>query len=305
MGAKPASGFFRCRESWGESETPVADWIMQSVMVVFLGGPKENVRDELKRGLSPSDPPMTDEALKWLDLTAMTAIAAIVLAFPLWLKVLEFRRRFIRVQPSLRTSLDHDIPGPEAWLIAQIAPLLKELGFEIAANGHCPDIDFYFAWTQVLFLNRAVGDRASLIVKRNGASAWATIAFATEAPGESQVTTGLHYRLKGWAAPKPDNPPPDVKSLYAKHRQAVAERALSSDQRVLPEIGYEHQWLHERAAKIAKSAAEKQRMVQIGEFYRFSWRSCAWHVLKSMGQKFKLRRKARFETSSSRDLPLI
>lgn len=243
---------------------------------------------------STSDSPMTDQTLEWLDVIATTAGPVICVALLVWLnKTLEFRRRFIRVQPSLRTSLDHDIPGPEAWLIAQMAPVLKELGFEIAANGHCPDIDFYFAWTQVLFLNRAVGDRASLIVKRNGASAWATIAFATEAPGESQVTTGLHYRLKGWAAPKPDNPPPDVKALCAKHRQAVAQRAFSNDQRVLPEIGCEHQWLHERAAKIAKIAAEKQRMVQIGEFYRLSWRSCAWHALKWMGQKFKLRRKAK------------
>lgn len=262
--------------------------------VAILRGPQENVRDELQRGLSTSDPPMTDPALVWLIPIAMIAGAAICVALLVWLnKTFEFRRRFIRIQPSLRSSFDQDIPGPEAWLIAQMAPVLKELGFEIAANGHCPDIDFYFTWTQVLFLNRAVGDRASLIVKRNGASAWATIAFATEAPGESQVTTGLHYRLKGWAAPKPDNPPPDVKSLYAKHRQAVAERAFSSDLRVLPEIGKEHEWLHERAALVAKTSAKKHRMVQIGDFYRLSWRSGAWHALKSIGQKFKPRRKAK------------
>jgi len=243
---------------------------------------------------STSDSPMTDQTLEWLDVAATTAGPVICGALLVWIsKTLEFRRRFIRVRPSLRTSFDQDIPGPEAWLIAQMAPALKELGFEIAANGHCPDIDFYFAWTQVLFLNRAVGDRASLIVKRNGGSAWATIAFATEASGESQVTTDLHYRLKGWAAPKPDNPPHDVKAIYAKHRQAVAKRSFSSDQRVLPEIGHEHKWLHERAAKLAKNAAEKQRMVQIGEFYRLSWRSSAWHALKWMGQKFKMRRKAK------------
>jgi hypothetical protein len=217
----------------------------------------------------------------WLVSLAYIAEVAMGVVLVTWLKkTLEFRRRFIRVQPSLRSSFDQDIPGPEAWVIAQMVPALKELGFEVAANGHCPDIDYYFAWTQILFLNRAIGDRASLVVKRAGAKAIAMIAFATEAPGESQVTTALHYRLTGVAAPKPGTQPPDVKALYLKHRQAVTERALSSDQRVLPDIGCEHQWLHGRAAKVAKNAAEKQRMVQIGEFYRLSWRSSAWHALK-------------------------
>lgn len=165
---------------------------------------------------------MTDEALKWLDLTATTASTAIILAFPIWLKALEFRRRFIRVQPSLRTSFDQDIPGPESWLIAQMVPALKELGFEIGANGHCPEIELGAAWTQVLFLNRAVGDRASLIVKRTGPSAIATIAFATEAPGETQVTTSVSHRIFGYNAPLPDTPAPAVNALYLKHRQAVA-----------------------------------------------------------------------------------
>ncbi|HEX5241775.1 MAG TPA: hypothetical protein VFW23_00830 [Tepidisphaeraceae bacterium] len=237
---------------------------------------------------------MTDPALAWLIPIAMVAGAAICVALLAWLnKTVELRRQVICIHPSLRSSFDEDIPGPEAWLIAQLAPALKELGFEVAANGHCPDFDSRGAWTQVLFLNRAVGDRASLIVKRAGAIGGANIAFATEVPGESQVTTALHYKLSGHGSPRPDNPPPDVKALYLKHRQAVAQRAFSSDQRVLPEIGKEHEWLHERAAKVAKAAAEQFRMIEIGEFYRHSWRSSASHALKWMGQKLNpLRKKA-------------
>jgi|GEM_PF-6669265 len=229
----------------------------------------------------------------WLVFLAHIAEVAMGVVLVTWLKkTLEFRRRFIRVQPSLRTSFDQDIPGPEAWLIAQMVPALKELGFEIAANGHCPDIAIDGAWTQVLFLNRVVGDRASLIVRRTGFKGVATIAFATEAPGERQVTTPLYYRLSGRGAPKPDNPPPDVKALYLKHREAVTKRSFSSDQRVLPEIGHEHQWLHERAANVVRAEAEKFRLVQIGECYRLPWRSSGWHAAKWMGQKFKPRRKA-------------
>jgi len=233
---------------------------------------------------------LPDYRLVFLAYIAEVAMGVVLVT---WLKkTLEFRRRFICVQPSLRTSFDQDIPGPESWLIAQMAPALKELGFEIAANGHCPDIELGAAWTQVLFLNRAVGDRASLIVKRTGPSATATIAFATEAPGETQVTTSVYRKIFGYNAPPPDTSPTDVTALYVKHRQAVAERVFKTEQRVLPEIGKEHQWLHERAAKVAKAIAQKQGMVQIGEFYRLSWRSSAWYAAKWMGQKFKPRRKA-------------
>lgn len=222
----------------------------------------------------------------WLAFFAYIVGAAIFVALLVWInKTLELRRRFIRIQPSLRTSFDQDIPGPERWLLAHMAPALKELGFEIAANGHCPEIELGGAWTQVLFLNRVVGDRASLIVKRTGPSATATIAFATEAPGEPQVATGLHYRLTGRGIMPADHPPPDVNALYSKHRQAVAERAFSGDGRVLPEIGKEHEWLHERAAKVARHFAEQHGMVQMGEFYRVPWRSCAWQALKWLGQK--------------------
>lgn len=235
---------------------------------------------------------MTDSQAAWLALIAAIAGAAVTAAFRIWhKKALEFRRRFIRVQPSLRAPFDQDIPGPESLLIAQMVPALKELGFEIAANGHCPEIELGAAWTQVLFLNRAVGDRASLIVKRTSPSAIATIAFATEAPRETQVTSSFSHQIYGYNAPSPDTPPPAVKALYVKHRQAVVERAFLTEQRVLPEVGKEHQWLHERAALVAKTSAEKHGMVQIGECYRIPSRSCALSALKWIGQKFNPRRK--------------
>lgn len=56
-------------------------------------------------------------------------------------------------------------------------------------------------------------------------------------------------------------------------------------------MGKEHQWLHERAALAAKASAEKQGLVQVGEFYRIPWRSCALSALKGMGQKLNPRRK--------------
>src|SRR5438093_10745923 len=138
----------------------------------------------------------------------------ILLAFPIlalvlvaaavgvhWVRIAcRLRQRFrIPAAPTMTDTQAEHVPPELAAFVARVAPELERAGFTAAASVHAPELAHSFAWTQVLFLNRPRGDRASIMCLRRSSLAEAaesrgptiTLAFATELPDGRSVRTPM------------------------------------------------------------------------------------------------------------------
>ena len=171
-------------------------------------------------------------------------------------------------------------------------PALELLGFTIAANMHAPELASMLTWTQVLFIHRERGDRASVMYLRPTSVGWAgrshpTLAFATEWSDGRSVKTNLKQPSET-----------AVMELYECHCCDVeAQRGPATEMRgIVPEPGGEAQWLSERAGLIAGSIAKDSSYVldRDGVRYRPGWRRAFAGAWKLMWMK---RRKRGFHAS--------
>src|SRR5438094_383647 len=108
---------------------------------------------------------------------------------------------------------------------------------------HAPELASMLTWTQVLFIHRERGDRASVMYLRPTSVGWAgrshpTLAFATEWSDGRSVKTNLKQPSET-----------AVMELYECHCCDVeAQRGPATEMRgIVPEPGGEAQWLSERA----------------------------------------------------------
>jgi hypothetical protein len=208
----------------------------------------------------------------WLILLTLSGaliagLAVIVRFADRWLIVRRINR--IPQSPRLEPTRAEHIPAELAALLQSVVPQLERLGFAPAASVHAPDMAPLVTWTQVLFIHRQRGDRASLMWLRRALPERKHIrqpelAFATELPDGRSVKTGTR-------APLADDALDD---LYRHHRAEVKSQLGSDVRGVVPDAGTETAWLAERAAAIA---AEIARASHFGParrgYFRPSFRS--------------------------------
>ncbi len=164
----------------------------------------------------------------------------------------------IPAQPLLVPTAAEQVPPDMTEFLAQVVPALHELGFVAAASVHAPQMLATIAWTQVLFLRRDRGDRASVMLLRPPNANAAAIAavppaliFATELPDGRSVKTATQDAS---ATPTPLHD--RVATLYAQHRADVAKELGADAVGIAPAPGEEIPWLQARAGVIATAMAE-------------------------------------------------
>ena len=215
----------------------------------------------------------------------------------------------IPAQPILVPTAAEQIPADMADFLAQVVPALHELGFVAAASVHAPQMLASIAWTQVLFLRRDRGDRASILLLRSRmdpGEAKTRIApaliFATELGDGRSVKTATQDAS---ATPSPLHD--RVATLYAQHRADVASQLGDDAVGIAPEPGEEIPWLQARAGAIAGALAEKGGFLRAadGTSYRPPWPlaiRAAWRTIWSRGTR---RRQQGFEVTSSAAAPPV
>lgn len=200
-----------------------------------------------------------------IDLIAWLAVASMVTIGPILVSCVLFRWRVrIAARPILEsTREEHVLPFLRSFL-AHVAPALVAQGFTPAASVYAARFGTTLRWTQVLFLHRAAGDRASVLCIQEGRFCSVELIFAAEFSGGSTVTTPNR------AAALEDI---DVHRLYEDHRKRVAETSVPGATRVLPAPGEEHSWLSGKAAAVAASIADRHgfRRDHTGDSYVLKW----------------------------------
>ena len=196
------------------------------------------------------------------------------------------RQAWIAVCPELRRPAAEDLSPAVGALLAAAAKPLSEAGFAPAESAHAPRFSAHASWTQVLFLNRRTGERASVIGLHEAGIGYANLVLATEFAGGETVTTSL---CDEWAAVAPQAdvaaclPAVDVAGLCDRHRTEVtrvrSERPAVEGRAepVLPPPGGEFEWLQQRASRVAEDIAgslgyrRDRTPAAIGAVYRLSW----------------------------------
>jgi hypothetical protein len=207
----------------------------------------------------------------------------------------------IPAQPLLVPTAAEQIPPDMAEFLAEVVPALHELGFVAAASVHAPQLLAMVAWTQVLFLRRDRGDRASVLLLRPKTATERSIAatppaliFATELSDGRSVKTVTREPLPASGASSSPSPPLSlhdrVTTLYARHRADVEQQLGHDVIGLAPEIGEEIPWLQARAGAVAGNLAEHCGYVAAADrsAYRPPWRvviRVAWKTLWTRGAR--------------------
>ena len=202
----------------------------------------------------------------------LVAVVGIMLAF----HALRIRALYaIPAHPLLVPTSAEQIPPDLAEFLARVVPALHALAFETVASVHAPQIMATATWTQVLFIRRDRGDRASVMLLRPFALATPSgfvpappvLVFATELPDGRSVKTSTP------PATAPPTGVTDVPALYDMHRADV-DKTLGPDARGdVPAAGEEIFWLQARAGLIAEALAEACRFIPARDapVYRPPW----------------------------------
>jgi hypothetical protein len=188
-------------------------------------------------------------------------------------------------RPLLVATAAEQIPPDLAEFLAQAVPALNKLGFAAVASVHAPQMVASITWTQVLFLRRDRGDRASVMLLRPMNSTARALAasppalmFATELADGRSVKTGTRHAISSPTAHD------DIGTLYAKHRGDVDQQLGGDAIGLMPGPGEEIAWLQARAGAIAGVLAEMCGFSAAadGESFRPPWRlavRAAWKEL--------------------------
>src|SRR5215207_9950006 len=93
----------------------------------------------------------------------LPALAAVVVLPFLIKEFVDFRRTvWIRASPTVVAMEPAALPPAVATVVAAARPAIEELGFRLAVVAHAPDFASGTTWTQVMFLDRARGERAAI-----------------------------------------------------------------------------------------------------------------------------------------------
>lgn len=212
---------------------------------------------------------------EWIG-PAVIALAAVLTGLLLALLVIgpmEYRRRVrISVNPAILPTTDGDVPPAIRAMVARAVAALTALQFSAVANVHAPRFGTTMRWTQVLFLRREAGDRASVMCLQEGKVLFPNVVFATEFSDGHVVRTPYQGPLEAM----------DVEALYRQHRSAVEQASASHVGRVLPPPGDEVPWLCGRANLVAAGVARRVgfELDGSGEWYIPPWsiaRKRVWH----------------------------
>jgi hypothetical protein len=187
-------------------------------------------------------------ALVWAAAVAFTLVANVPVIR---------RRKWVAPTPDVIPVTDDVLSPIMRILTTQLAPRLTDAGFQRVAGLHAPGFSGSGAWTQILYLNRESGERASFMQSATQGDNTANLFMATELESLNTVVTGL--------PPGPVMHGEDVSGLLpdllVRHRQRVAE-AVGRDsigpppRGLLPEPGREFEWLTQRVEVAARVAAE-------------------------------------------------
>jgi hypothetical protein len=213
----------------------------------------------------------------------------------------EIREAFaIPARPLLVPTTTEQIPPDLAAFLAQVVPALNDLSFVAVASVHAPQMLASISWTQVLFLRRDRGDRASVMLLRAKSSTLAatppTLAFATELTDGRSVKTGMRQPASG-----SPNLHDGVAALYRKHRTDV-DRQLGGDAiGLMPELGDEIAWLQARAGAIASVLAKDVGFIETadGQLFRPPWRWAMRAAWKELWTRRPRARRQGFEITPS------
>jgi hypothetical protein len=206
-------------------------------------------------------------------------VAAAVVALVLLPPAMHIRRtRWIATHPVLTNPSPADLPPGIRSLLERVAGPLTRAGFVAAESAHAPLFASSATWTQVLFLNRTTGERASVLGFHERGVDAVDLIFATDWPGRPPVLTS---GVQSAAAAGRQNPRAlldavDVPALLSRHRERT--RAAAPDVSApgsVPQPGTELAWLAWRAVIVAEEVARRAGFVghrRRGR-YRLPWRT--------------------------------
>lgn len=166
------------------------------------------------------------------------------------------RREWVAPTPRVVPVTDDMLSPIMRILTTQLGPRLADAGFQRVAGLHAAGFCGSGAWTQILYLNRETGERASFMQSARDGDNTANLVMVTELESVNTVITGL--------PPGPVMEGEDVSGLFpellVRHRQRLGE-AIGHDsiepppRGLLPEPGREFEWLTQRVELAARSAA--------------------------------------------------
>jgi hypothetical protein len=212
-------------------------------------------------------------AILALLLTMVVCVAGAI-SVMLVLHTLRIRAAYaIPAMPLLVPTVGEQIPPDLADFLAQVVPALHELGFVAVASVHAPQLLVTVAWTQVLFLRRDRGDRASVMLLRPRLADATAIAalrpalfFATELEDGRSVKTATQD-----ASSTPTPLHDRVATLYAQHRADVGKQLGDDAVGIAPAAGDEIVWLQARAGAVASTLAEQNGFIPLGSAFYPPW----------------------------------
>jgi hypothetical protein len=231
--------------------------------------------------------PVIDIAAVTIALAFNAAVSIAVLTAFLSKVTAVRKSAWIAARPQLEPASIDRMPEGIRETVAQVTLPLAGIGFVVAENVQAPRFSTYALWSQVLFVNRATGERASVIGVKELKLDNVTFAFAMDLSDGPKIVTSWTRRV---SPPTPavdqfatDTNRPDVLSLYARHREAVAQaiaaRSTGASQGAgaHPKEGDELQWLRDRAALVAAETARKKRfkLDASGDYFRPTWARAA------------------------------
>jgi hypothetical protein len=200
-------------------------------------------------------------SLLTLPLLLLLPVAA--WAITVFVTALRIRRvSWIAVRPKLERPGAEDLSRGMQLLLGRLAAALRDAGFEPIESVHAPDFSGFGAWTQVLYVNPATGERASFLNR-----AWAphtgllNLLVATEYPPHEPIVTGL----PGAPISVDEDFPAILADLIVRHRDAVrsvcAEWKLDASGAlpvsIAPAREDAMQWLQQRSIIVAEAEAKR------------------------------------------------
>jgi hypothetical protein len=192
-------------------------------------------------------------------LLLVAAIVAAILivvnaAYTLLVEVPAVRRReWVNPNPPIVPLTDEAASPLIRILASQFGPLLIAEGFERVAGVHAPEFSGAGGWTQILYLNRKTGERASIMQLALSVENNANLFIASEFDASVTVLTGLPERTVFVDDDLSDLFP----DLIARHRRRVREVMCRDPldpvpRGKLPEAGREFEWLTTRMRPVAE-----------------------------------------------------
>jgi hypothetical protein len=188
------------------------------------------------------------------------------------------RLSWIAVRPRLERPGAEDLSQGMRLLLGRLAAALRAAGFEPIESVHAPGFSGFGAWTQVLYVNPATGERASFLNRGRAPNTGSlNLLLATEYPPHDPIITGL----PGGSFSVDEDFTAMLADLILRHRDAVrqacAEWQLDASSGLLVGVAPAPEdairWLQQRATAVAEAEAKRfgYRIDRSGERYVAPW----------------------------------